>query len=71
MNKNNKPKAPELRFPSFTDDWEQRKLGDVGSTYTGLSGKTKVDFGHGKAKFVTYMNVFSNTVASSMMIEPI
>src|SRR5574344_362706 len=29
MNKNNKPKAPELRFPSFTDDWEQRKFGDI------------------------------------------
>jgi len=64
-------KVPKLRFPEFSGDWEQRKLGDVGSTYTGLSGKTKVDFGHGKAKFVTYMNVFSNTVASSMMIEPI
>ena len=22
-------KAPELRFKGFTDDWEQRKLGDV------------------------------------------
>src|SRR5574344_636385 len=29
MNKNNKPKAPELRFPSFTDDWEQRELGEI------------------------------------------
>jgi type I restriction enzyme S subunit len=23
--------VPELRFPGFTDDWEQRKFGDVGS----------------------------------------
>ena len=23
-------KIPELRFPGFTDDWEQRKLGDMG-----------------------------------------
>jgi len=22
-------KAPELRFPEFTDDWEERKLKDV------------------------------------------
>ena len=22
-------KVPKLRFPEFTDDWEQRKLGDV------------------------------------------
>ena len=28
MKKTNK-KAPEIRFPEFTDDWEQRKLGDV------------------------------------------
>ena len=24
-----KVKVPELRFPGFTDDWEQRKLGDI------------------------------------------
>ncbi len=23
--------VPEIRFPGFTDDWEQRKFGDVGS----------------------------------------
>ena len=51
--------------------WEQRKLGDVGTTYTGLSGKAKEDFGHGNGKFITYMNVFSNSVASSEMTEPV
>ena len=51
--------------------WEQRKLGEVGITYTGLSGKTKEDFGHGNGQFVTYMNVFSNAVASSEMVEPV
>ena len=54
--------VPEIRFKGFTDAWEQRKLGEVGKTYSGLSGKTKDDFGHGAAKFVTYMNVFSNSV---------
>ena len=24
-----KKKVPELRFPGFTDDWEERKLSDV------------------------------------------
>ena len=24
-----KKKVPELRFKGFTDDWEERKLGDV------------------------------------------
>ena len=51
--------------------WEQRKLGEVGTTYTGLSGKTKEDFGHGNGQFITYINVFSNAVASSEMVEPV
>lgn len=63
--------VPEIRFKGFTDAWEQRKLGDIGQTYTGLSGKTKDDFGHGQARFVTYMNVFSNPVSNPEMTEPI
>lgn len=62
---------PEIRFPGFTEPWEQRKLGEMGSTYTGLSGKTKEDFGHGEAKFITYMNVFSNPVADLQMTESV
>ena len=64
-------KKPEIRFAGFTDDWEQRKLGEMGQTYTGLSGKTKDDFGHGQARFVTYMNVFSNPISNPEMTEPI
>jgi type I restriction enzyme S subunit len=60
---------PRLRFAGFTDAWEQRKLGNMGKTYTGLSGKTKDDFGHGDAEFVTYMNVFSNPVSNSNQTE--
>ena len=63
--------VPEIRFKGFTEAWEQRKLGEMGQTYTGLSGKTKDDFGHGSGKFITYMNVFSNPVASSNMTEAI
>lgn len=62
---------PQIRFNEFTDVWEQRKLGEIGKTYTGLSGKTKDDFGHGQAQFVTYMNVFSNPVANTDITEPI
>ena len=43
----------------------------MGQTYTGLSGKTKDDFGHGQARFVTYMNVFSNPISNPEMTEPI
>ena len=31
---NKKSIAPKLRFPEFTDDWEQRKLGDVFKEYS-------------------------------------
>ena len=56
---------------SFAVSWEQRKLGEVGTTYTGLSGKTKEDFGHGNGQFVTYMNVFSNPVGLPDMTEAV
>ena len=64
-------KSPQLRFEGFTDDWEERKLGDVGNTFTGVTGKTKEDFGHGSAKFVTYVNVFKNPIATLDQLDAI
>lgn len=43
----------------------------MGITFTGLSGKTADDFGHGEASFITYMNVFSNPVANPKMVEKV
>ena len=51
--------------------WEQCKLGSIGSTYTGLSGKTKEDFGHGEAQYITYLNVFQNTVSDITMTDKV
>ena len=62
---------PKLRFKGFTDPWQQRKLGELGFTYSGLSGKNKSDFGHGSAYFVTYLNVFSNPIADCYGIETV
>ena len=53
---------PAIRFAGFTEPWEQRKLGDMGTAYGGLSGKSKEDFGHGEAWFVPYTNVFDNPI---------
>ena len=36
------------------------KLENLGFFYGGLSGKSKDDFSDGNAKFITYMNIFSN-----------
>ena len=62
---------PKRRFKGFTDAWEQCKLGSIGSTYTGLSGKTKEDFGHGEAQYITYLNVFQNTVSDITMTDKV
>ena len=51
--------------------WEQRKLGDCGTTYSGLSGKTKEDFGHGSARFVPYTNVFDNPLTDTKRLEAV
>ena len=56
-------RVPAIRFQGFTDPWEQRKLGELGTTYGGLTGKSKEDFGHGDARFVPYTNVFDNPIA--------
>ena len=66
-----KRRVPKLRFPGFTEDWEQCKLGSIGSTYTGLSGKTKEDFGHGEAQYITYLNVFQNTISDTTMTDKV
>ena len=55
-------KAPILRFKGFTDDWEQRQLGEIGTTYSGLSGKNKSDFEKGNSNFVTFLEVLNNPI---------
>ncbi|XPV24545.1 restriction endonuclease subunit S [Staphylococcus equorum] len=52
-------------------EWRKIELGNLGTTFTGLSGKTKEDFGHGNAKFITYMNVFKNTIAELEMTKKV
>jgi type I restriction enzyme S subunit len=55
--------VPKLRFPEFrdVDEWKEIRLGSEGEFLSSLSGKAGDDFDAGEAKFVTYMNVFSNT----------
>lgn len=64
-------RIPELRFSNFYNEWQEKKLGDLGKTYTGLSGKTKNDFGFGDSHFITYMNVFKNNIAKFEMTEKV
>lgn len=52
----------QTRLPGFSGAWEPKTLGDLGSTYGGLTGKTKSDFGVGTARYITFMNVMTNVV---------
>lgn len=42
---------------------------DLGKTFTGLSGKTAEDFGHGNAYFLPYLNIFNNPIADTNFLE--
>lgn len=59
---------PKLRFKS-NELLREISLSEVGNFYGGLSGKTKSDFGFGDSKFITYMNVFTNTIAKQDMCD--
>ena len=50
------------RLPGFPAPWETKRLGDFGSTFGGLTGKSKRDFDHGPAQYITFMNIMSNVV---------
>lgn len=59
--------TPQIRLKDYKENWKQKRLGDLGTTFSGLNGKTKEDFGHGEAKYITYLNVFGNPVANPKM----
>lgn len=50
----------KCRFPNFDEKWREYNLGELGETYTGLSGKSKKDFGSGK-NYIPYINIFKNS----------
>ena len=54
------PSTPRLRFPGCSGEWEEKKIAEIGSTYTGLTGKSADDFGFGKP-FVTYLQIFNRS----------
>ena len=61
----------QTRLPGFSGPWEVKRLGEIGSTYGGLTGKTKEDFGVGAARYVTFLNVMANVVIDCGSFEPV
>ena len=53
-------KIDELIQQYCPEGVEYVKLNELGSFYSGLSGKSKEDFRDGNAKFITYVNIFNN-----------
>lgn len=48
------------RFKEFKEQWNDVRLGSLGESFNGLTGKSKEQFGQGQP-FVTYLNVFFNS----------
>ena len=47
------------RLKGFTGEWKYYQLNKLGTTYSGLTGKNKNDFGIGKP-YIPYLNIYSN-----------
>lgn len=54
MDKKPEKLVPEVRFKGFTDDWEQRKLGTVGKTQSGIGFPTKEQGGQKGVPFLRF-----------------
>ena len=52
----------KTRLPGFSGAWETVKMGQIGSLYGGLSGKSKSDFEGGNARYVTFLGVLENVI---------
>ena len=63
--------TPRVRFKGFKGEWEKVLIGKMGVTYSGLSGKTKDDFGFGEARFITFLNVLTNAKINTSILEPV
>lgn len=63
------PQKGGKRLPGFSGEWVEKTIGKIGSTYGGLSGKSKRDFEDGKYPYITFLNVMNNTVIDTAIFE--
>jgi type I restriction enzyme S subunit len=59
----------QTRLPGFHGEWNMHRIGQLGETYGGLTGKTKADFGLGSARYITFLNVLNNVVIDTNCFE--
>ena len=54
-------KTPKLRFPEFTDDWEQRKVSEITTSYSGGTPKSgTAEYYDGNIPFIRSGEIYSN-----------
>ena len=61
----------QRRLPGFSGAWPEIRLGSIGRTFGGLTGKSKADFGHGPARYITFMNVMRNVTMNPDITESV
>ena len=57
-----------MRFPEFTGEWQLLRLGEIGKTYNGLTGKSGEDFGEGYP-YITYKSIFDSSKIDISRVE--
>ena len=57
------------RLSGFSEEWGAKRLGEFGSTFGGLTGKNKNDFGRGTSRYITFMNIMANVVIDCGIFE--
>lgn len=63
--------VPKIRFKGFEEEWVNVRLEDIGYCYTGLSGKTKEDFGAGTSWYISFLNVLTNAKIDTTLFEKV
>ena len=57
------------RLPGFSGEWVEKRLGDCGFCYNGITGKGGNDFGKGEARYITFLNVLLNVVIDTSIFD--
>ena len=60
-----------IRLRGFSGEWQNKTVGEIGFTYSGLTGKGKNDFGHGEALYITFLNVLNNPILKTDIFEKV
>lgn len=69
--KKNLKTAAMQKLLSPKDDWSSYIMGEMGSTYSGLSGKNKEAFGNGNSLYIPFLNIMNNPVIDIKALEKV